>query len=107
MSFLEDIAGDLVGGVLGFAGQSSANSANAAAAQADRDFQREVLQNRTSGKLMITKRQVLIVFLRSLLLLAVLVLMLLSLPKMLSTLLLVAYLLLFRLDLEVKNLMNR
>lgn len=46
MSFLGDIAGDLIGGVLGFAGQSSANSANAAAAQADRDFQREVLQNR-------------------------------------------------------------
>ena len=46
MSFLGDIAGDLIGGVLGFAGQSSANSANAAAAEADRDFQREVLQNR-------------------------------------------------------------
>ena len=46
MSFLGDIAGDLIGGVLGFAGQSSANSANAAASQADRDFQREVLQNR-------------------------------------------------------------
>lgn len=50
MSFLGDIAGDLVGGVLGFAGQNSANSANAAAAQADRDFQREVLQNRHQKK---------------------------------------------------------
>lgn len=46
MSFLGDIAGDLVGGALGFLGQSSANSANAAASKADRDFQREVLQNR-------------------------------------------------------------
>jgi hypothetical protein len=46
MSFLSDIAGNLIGGVLGFAGQSAANSANASAAQADRDFQKEVLQNR-------------------------------------------------------------
>ena len=46
MSFLGDIVGDLVGGALGLVGQGNANSANASAAQADRDFQREVLQNR-------------------------------------------------------------
>lgn len=46
MSFLGDIAGDLIGGVLGFGGQAAANSANAEQAALDRDFQREVLQNR-------------------------------------------------------------
>lgn len=46
MGFLSDIAGSVVGGLFGMKGQSDANKANAANAALDRDFQREVLQNR-------------------------------------------------------------
>lgn len=46
MSLFGSAAGAIAGGVLNAFGQGMANNANAALAIADRDFQREVLQNR-------------------------------------------------------------
>lgn len=46
MSLFGSAAGAIAGGVLSAFGQGMANNANAALAIADRDFQREVLQNR-------------------------------------------------------------
>lgn len=46
MSLFGSAAGAIAGGVLSAFGQGMANNANAALAAADRDFQREVLQNR-------------------------------------------------------------
>lgn len=46
MSLFGSAAGAIAGGVLSAFGQGMANNANAALAIADRDFQREILQNR-------------------------------------------------------------